>query len=298
MWVYIALLSAAFLGIYDVSKKSALKNNAVMPVLWFNTLFCSVLMTPFLIISHTTGWLDNTLFYLPDGTLQMHLHVFVKASIVLASWVCGYFGMKHLPITLYGPVNATRPILVLLGGLLIFQEKLNLYQWIGVIIAVISFYMLSVSGKKEGIDFKRNKWIICTILATLLGAVSAMYDKYLMGRFSNMFVQAWSNYYQLLIMTVLLFVLWYPQRRNSTPFRWKWSILQISLFLTAADYAYFFALTQADSMISIVSMIRRSSVIVSFLFGAMVFKEKNLKSKAVDLILVLFGLFFLFLGSL
>lgn len=298
MWVYIALLSAAFLGIYDVSKKSALKNNAVMPVLWFNTLFCSVLMTPFLIISHTTGWLDNTLFYLPDGTLQMHQHVFVKASIVLASWVCGYFGMKHLPITLYGPVNATRPILVLLGGLLIFQEKLNLYQWIGVIIAVISFYMLSVSGKKEGIDFKRNKWIICTILATLLGAVSAMYDKYLMGRFSNMFVQAWSNYYQLLIMTVLLFVLWYPQRRNSTPFRWKWSILQISLFLTAADYAYFFALTQADSMISIVSMIRRSSVIVSFLFGAMVFKEKNLKSKAVDLILVLFGLFFLLLGSL
>lgn len=158
--------------------------------------------------------------------------------------------------------------------------------------------MLSVSGKKEGIDFKRNKWIICTILATLLGAVSAMYDKYLMGRFSNMFVQAWSNYYQLLIMTVLLFVLWYPQRRNSTPFRWKWSILQISLFLTAADYAYFFALTQADSMISIVSMIRRSSVIVSFIFGAMVFKEKNLKSKAVDLILVLFGLFFLLLGSL
>lgn len=68
-------------------------------------------------------------------------------------------------------------------------------------------------------------------------------------------------------------------------------------FLSAADFVYFYALSLDGAMISIVSMVRRGSVLVSFIFGAMVFREKNLKSKAVDLVLVLIGMIFLYLGS-
>ncbi len=298
MWLGFALVSALFLGLYDVSKKQSLKDNAVIPVLWFNTLFCSLLMLPFTLLSWKTGVLDGSIFYVPTEGWELHRLLMLKAFIVLGSWIFGYFGMKHLPITLFGPINATRPIIVLLGGLLLFGERLNLYQWIGVIIAVISFYMLSVSGKKEGITFYRNKWVFCVIMATLLGAVSALFDKYLLGRFNNMFVQAWSNFYQLALMTVILFTLWWPTRKRTTPFQWKWPIIFIAVFLTLADYAYFVSLSQSASMVSIVSMIRRSSVIVSFLCGALLFREKNLRSKVIDLILVLLGLFFLLIGSL
>lgn len=298
MWLAFALVSALFLGLYDVAKKQSLKENAVIPVLWFNTLFCSLLMLPFTLLSATTGLLDGSIFYVPTAGWELHRLLMLKAFIVLGSWIFGYFGMKHLPITLFGPINATRPIIVLLGGLLLFGERLNLYQWIGVIIAVISFYMLSVSGKKEGISFTHNKWVFCVIMATLLGAVSALFDKYLLGRFNNMFVQAWSNFYQLALMTVILFSLWWPTRHKTTPFQWKWPIIFIAVFLTLADYAYFVSLAQSASMVSIVSMIRRSSVIVSFLCGALLFHEKNLKSKVIDLILVLLGLFFLLIGSL
>ncbi len=298
MWLAFALVSALFLGLYDVAKKQSLKENAVIPVLWFNTLFCSLLMLPFTLLSATTGLLDGSIFYVPSAGWELHRLLMLKAFIVLGSWIFGYFGMKHLPITLFGPINATRPIIVLLGGLLLFGERLNLYQWIGVIIAVISFYMLSVSGKKEGISFTHNKWVFCVIMATLLGAVSALFDKYLLGRFNNMFVQAWSNFYQLALMTVILFSLWWPTRHKTTPFQWKWPIIFIAVFLTLADYAYFVSLAQSASMVSIVSMIRRSSVIVSFLCGAILFHEKNLKSKVIDLILVLLGLFFLLIGSL
>ena len=298
MWLGFALVSALFLGLYDVSKKQSLKDNAVIPVLWFNTLFCSLLMLPFTLLSAKTGLLDGSIFYVPTAGWELHRLLMLKAFIVLGSWIFGYFGMKHLPITLFGPINATRPIIVLLGGLLLFGERLNIYQWIGVIIAVISFYMLSVSGKKEGITFYRNKWVFCVIMATLLGAVSALFDKYLLGRFNNMFVQAWSNFYQLGLMTVILFTLWWPTRRHTTPFQWKWPIIFIAVFLTLADYAYFVSLAQSASMVSIVSMIRRSSVIVSFLCGALLFHEKNLKSKVIDLLLVLLGLFFLLIGSL
>jgi transporter family protein len=298
MWLAFALVSALFLGLYDVAKKQSLKENAVIPVLWFNTLFCSLLMLPFTLLSWKTGVLDGSIFYVPTAGWELHRLLMLKAFIVLGSWIFGYFGMKHLPITLFGPINATRPIIVLLGGLLLFGERLNLYQWIGVIIAVISFYMLSVSGRKEGINFVHNKWVFCVIMATILGAVSALFDKYLLGRFNNMFVQAWSNFYQLALMTVILFTLWWPTRKRTTPFQWKWPIIFIAVFLTLADYAYFVSLASSASMVSIVSMIRRSSVIVSFLCGALLFHEKNLRSKVIDLLLVLLGLFFLLIGSL
>lgn len=299
MWLLLAFCSAALLGFYDVFKKKSLSNNAVLPILALNTLFSSIIFIPFILLSHfAPQMLQDSIFYVPDsGGWEVHKFILLKSFIVLSSWAFGYFGMKHLPLTIVGPINATRPVMTLVGAMLIFGERLNLYQWIGVFMAVISFFMLSRSGKKEGIDFKHDRWIWFVVLAAVLGAVSGLYDKYLMGRFNNMQVQAWYNIYQLFMMGGVLMFLWWPKRKTSTPFRWDWCIILISVFLSAADFVYFYALSMEDSMISIVSMVRRGSVVVSFLFGAMMFHEKNLKSKAIDLLLVLIGMFFLYLGS-
>lgn len=299
MWLLLAFCSAALLGFYDVFKKKSLSNNAVLPVLALNTLFSSIIFIPFILLSHfAPQMLQDSIFYVPDsGGWEVHKFILLKSFIVLSSWAFGYFGMKHLPLTIVGPINATRPVMTLVGAMLIFGERLNLYQWIGVFMAVISFFMLSRSGKKEGIDFKHDRWIWFVVLAAVLGAVSGLYDKYLMGRFNNMQVQAWYNIYQLFMMGGVLMFLWWPKRKTSTPFRWDWCIILISVFLSAADFVYFYALSMEDSMISIVSMVRRGSVVVSFLFGAMMFHEKNLRSKAIDLLLVLIGMFFLYLGS-
>ena len=298
MWLLLAFLSATLLGFYDVFKKKALKDNAVLPVLFFNTLFSSLIFLPFILLSaFAPGVLEGTMLDVPVVGWEVHKFIIIKSSIVLSSWILGYFGMKHLPITIVGPINATRPVMVLVGAMLVFGERLNLYQWIGVMLAIISFFMLSRSGKKEGIDFKHNKWILFIILAAVAGAVSGLYDKYLMKQLPPMVVQSWYNVYQMFIMCPILALLWWPKRKSSTPFRWDWAIIFISIFLCAADFVYFYALSYEDSMISIVSMVRRGSVIVSFLFGAMVFREKNLKSKAIDLILVLIGMIFLYLGT-
>lgn len=298
MWLTLAFCSAVLLGFYDVFKKHALRGNAVLPVLLLNTLFSSLIFLPFILLSY---WMPDRMaqypeLFVPQAGWEVHRYIILKSVIVLSSWICGYFGMKHLPITIVGPINATRPVLVLVGAMLLFGERLNLYQWIGVGLAAVSFMMLSRSGKKEGIDFGHNRWIFCIVLAAIIGAASGLYDKFLMKSLDPMLVQSWYNVYQLGIMGVLLFVLWWPKRRSS-PFYWHWSIPLISVFLCAADFVYFYALSQPDSMISIVSMVRRGSVIVSFMFGAMMFREKNLRSKAVDLLLVLLGMLFLYLGS-
>lgn len=298
MWLLLAFLSAALLGFYDAFKKQALKDNAVLPILFLNTVFSSLIFLPFILLSFLSpATLEGTLFQMPVAGWEAHRFIIVKSFIVLSSWVFGYFGMKHLPLTIVGPINATRPVMVLIGAMLVFGERLNLYQWIGVGLAICSFFLLSRSGKKEGIDFRHNKWILFIVLAAVAGAVSGLYDKYLMTRLHPMLVQSWYNLYQVFILCPMLLLLWYPKRKESTPFRWRWTILGISLFLSAADFVYFYALSYEDSMISIVSMVRRGSVIVSFLFGVLFFHEKNLKSKAIDLFLVLLGMFFLYLGS-
>ena len=298
MWLLLAFLSATLLGFYDAFKKQSLKNNAVLPVLFLNTIFSSLIFLPFILLSRfVPECLDGTIVNVPSAGWEEHNYIIIKSFIVLSSWIFGYFGMKHLPLTIVGPINATRPVMVLVGALILFGERLNTYQWIGVILAILSFFMLSRSGKKEGIDFKRNKWIFFVVMAAIMGAVSGLYDKYLMGRLNPMLVQSWYNIYQVFIMCPIILLLWMPKRKESTPFRWTWTIIFISIFLSAADFAYFYALSYDDSMISIVSMVRRGSVLVSFTFGALFFKEKNLKSKAIDLLLVLMGMFFLYLGS-
>ena len=298
MWLLLAFTSAALLGFYDVFKKKALHNNAVLPVLGLNTIFSSLIFLPFIVLSAIgVGITSESMFYVPEAGWDVHKFILLKSFIVLSSWIFGYFGMKHLPITIVGPINATRPVMVLVGAMLIFGERLNLYQWIGVLLAIFSFFLLSRSGKKEGIDFGKNKWILFIILAAIMGAISGLYDKYLMKQLHPMLVQSWYNIYQVFIMCPILALLWWPKRKTTTPFRWSWAIIFISIFLCAADFAYFYALSYQDSMISIVSMVRRSSVIVSFAVGAMVFHEKNLRSKAIDLVLILIGMIFLYIGT-
>lgn len=298
MWLALGLLSALLLGIYDVSKKVSLQGNAVIPVLFSSILFSCSILLPFLVISNVKPeLLQDTPFFVPAVDFRTHMFLVLKAVIVLSSWLFAYFAMKHLPITLASPIKATQPVWVVLGGVLIFGEKLSGFQTAGVAITLVSFFMFSFAGKKEGFSIGSNKWIWFIILATLTGAVSGLYDKYLLRQFNSMAVQTYYTFYQAIIMGFITLFLWYPTRKKTTPFVFRWSIAFISLFLVTADFAYFYALSIPDSLISVVSTIRRAGVVVPFLYGAIIMRDKNLKLKIIDMIGVIIGMIFLFLGS-
>ena len=303
MWIAFAFLSAILLGFYDVSKKISLKDNAIIPVLFLNTLFCSLLFVPFIALSGNAIGSDAFL-YVPQTSLHEQVFIMLKAVIVLSSWILGYKAIKHLPLTIVGPINATRPVMVLVGALLLYGERLNQWQWAGVALSNVSFFMLSRSGRKEGIKFSHNKWIAFLIAAAVLGACSGLYDRLILAPVSEgglglhrMTVQAYYNFYQCILMFVAMLTMWLPKRRSSTPLKWHWAIPVISIFLSAADLAYFYALTKPDAMIAVVSMIRRGSVVVSFCIGSIFLHEKNLRSKFTDVILILLSMLMLYLGS-
>lgn len=304
MWLAYAFLSAALLGCYDVFKKQALRHFDVVPVLFLNTFFCSLIFLLPVVLSAFGRLAEGHLLYVPAAGWDVQKYVILKSCIVLSSWYFGYLGMKHLPLTLVGPINATRPVMVLLGALLFFGEQLNLWQWAGVLLSILGFFLLSRSGRKEGIDFRHNRWIACVVAAAVLGALSGLYDKYLMASpeaggvgLNRMVVQSYYNFYQCGMMG--LFYLsggsWsrlLPALRGGGAY-----ILLVSVFLSLADFSYFFALSLPGALVSVVSMVRRSSVIVSFLVGAYFFHEHNLRSKAFDLVLLLLAMLCLWIGS-
>ena len=287
MWWLLAFGSAALLGGYDSFKKISLKDNAIIPVLCLNTVLCALVFSPWLFETGFFGW-------------GVQIYVIGKSALVLSSWMAGYAAMKHLPLTIVGPVNATRPMLVLVGAIFLFGEKLNLLQWAGVLLAIIAYFLMRLTGKKEGFQ-AGNKWIVCLILAVILGAASGLYDKFLMSPaylgLPRMFVLSWYSLYQAIMMLLVTMLLWWPNRKKTTPFHWNWGIPFISIFLCGADYLYLQALSQPEALIAVVSMIRRGSVLVSFAIGALILKEKNLKAKALDLGLLLLSMLLLYLGS-
>lgn len=298
MWVLFAFLSAALLGVYDVFKKISLDANAVIPVLFLNVVFCCAIFAPLMVVSTVAPELtEGTLFYMPRLTAHQHALLALKAVIVLSSWITAYYALKHLPITIASPIKATQPILTLVCAMLVFGERLNAFQWAGVVVSVVSFFMLSQSSKKEGIQFAHNRWVWLMVASIMMGTVSGLYDKWLMTQVDRMNTQVWYNYYQLLIMGAILLLIWLPTRKKTTPFRWSWAIPLISVFLTAADFFYYLALADGASMIAIVSLVRRSSVAVSFTLGALYFKERNLRAKAIDLLMVLLGMLLIFIGT-
>ena len=291
MWLILAICSAVGLGFYDIMKKLSVRDNNVLTVLLLNTFFGTILMSPVIISGLTHG------YYGFDNTVNGHLLIGLKAVIVLSSWILGYFAIKHLPLTIQGPVNATRPVIVLVGALLIFGERLNYIQWCGILLGFASLFFISRIGAKEGFSLKHSRWLWMSIGATLLGAVSALYDKYLLQFYRPLEVQAWYSLYQTIIMLILVKVLSGSGAAGATPFKWRWTILFISIFLTGADLAYFYSLSLPDSMISVVSMIRRGSVLVSFVYGVAVLHEKHIRQKLIDLGLLLVRVGLLVAGS-
>ncbi|UXP32351.1 EamA family transporter [Reichenbachiella agarivorans] len=298
MWVILGVLSLLALGVYDILKKVSLNDNAVLPVLFFSTVFSALLFVPPWIMSYTVDGFDQyDHFYIPPVDLHVHLLIVIKVLIVVSSWILSFLALKNLPISIVSPIRSTGPIWTLMGAIMIYGETLNQFQWIGMMVALIFFYFFSIAGNKEGVNFKTNKWVWFILLATLIGTVSTLYDKFLIANYNRLAIQAYFSFYQVPIMALVLLIFWYPKREKYTPFRWKYTIPFIGIVLVLGDFAYFYALTFEDSLVSILSLLRRSSVIISFAAGAILFKEKNILHKSLILLGIIIGIVLIMVGS-
>jgi bacterial/archaeal transporter family protein len=297
IWVLLALFSATLLGVYDVFKKYSLKDNTVIPVLFFSTLTSAIIFTPVVIYGTLGNPEKGSLLDFSQIPLQAHLYFFIKSMVVGSSWILAYFAMKNLPITIASPIRSSGPLWTLVGALVIFSEHLNVWQWIGLTTTIFFYYLFGLSGLKEGISFRTNKWVLYMTLSTIVGSISSLFDKFLVMHYNRLAIQAWYHIYMVPLMLALMMLVWYPNRKKYTPFQWRYTIPLIGICLTSADFIYFWALSHPGALIAIISTVRRGSVLVSFSLGAVIFKEKNIKTKAIILAGILLGIAIIIIGG-
>jgi bacterial/archaeal transporter family protein len=296
-WIAASLLSALFLGVYELFSKHAVRDNAVVPVLFFSTATGALVWVGLLAVqAMQPGLLPSSLVTDPLSATQ-HLRLALKSAIVAASWIFTYFALKHLPLSLGSPIRATSPLWTLAGAVLILGERPSFLQVVGILITLTSFVGLSMAGAREGVHFHKNKWVIFLVLGTLFGAASSLYDRFLLGRlhFSVPTVQAWFSIY-LVILFLPLAIGWKRRWWTRQEFHWRWSIPFIALSLLAADYIYFSALRQPEALVSIVMSLRRASALVGFGGGLLLFKEKHGLRKLPAVIGILAGIALAVLG--
>ncbi len=298
MWVVLSLISAVLLGFYDIFKKRSVVGNAILPVLFYSTMISGLMFVPFVLLSHFKPYIFEGVFmqklFIEPMTWQQHLFILGKTAILLCSWMFSYSAMKYLPITVVGPVNQLRPAISVILLFLIFQEKLSWLQWVGLVLAIVSFYLMNRSGKLEGIKFKSNKWVFMLLASAVLVALSGVYDKFLLSYIdkpmSPSTIQAWYTIYDFIMMAVLFSFIWLPKRK-SQPFEWRWGIVAMTVFVTVADVIYLTGLKQDAAVVVLIPLILYGvRLVVSFVYGIFGFKEVNIRSKIIPLLMVLAAL--------
>ncbi len=282
MWI---LLSAVFLVLYDIAKKSSVRGNAVLPVLLCSTCFGC---TAFLSGLALTGELSPSLAAVTRETAALAA---AKSVIVAASWVFTFTALRTLPVTIATPIRASAPAIVFVAAFFVYGERPTPVQLVGMAAVFAGYFAFSWAGRGEGIDFLRNKAVWCAFAGMICSAMSSMWDKYVF-QCRGADVEAVQLVFQLGLVCVyaLLFAGRAALRLHGDRFEWRWSIPLVGVLLAAADWLCFTGLAIPDVPISVASLMRRFSVVLTFVFGARFFHETNLRRKALALALLLVGI--------
>jgi transporter family protein len=300
MWIWLGLVSMLFLGVYDLCKKHALTDNAVLPTLFFSNLAGICLTVPVILASKWVPEFTQYVgIYVSPLTMQEHGILMFKSLIVGTSWVCAFFAMKHLPISIVSPVRASGPLWTLMGAIVLFQEMPSLMQWVGMGLIFTGYFGFSILGREEGIHFHRSKWVGLIFLATLIGTCSTLMDKWLiqLQSFEPIQVLVWYSLYNFIFFIIVNALFWFPKRKKTTPFKWRWTVPMIGILLVFSDWVYFVAVGDPEALIVILSVLRRCSVLVGFFVGAVIFKEVNKRKKAWVLLGIMVGVLLIILAG-
>ena len=281
MWALLAVFSAVLLGLYDVAKKKALQQNGIFAVLLVATALSTLFVSPFLRL----------------GPAADHLRLALKAVLVTASWVSGMVGLKLLPLTTVSTLKGSRPVFVVLFSIILFGEKLNWMQWAGIAVVLCALWLLGRTSRSDATQQARRKGFIFMGISIVTGVCSALYDKHIIAGMEPMFVQSWTNLFITLILAAIVGVKGLIEGDKRERIRWDWTLLVVAVLITGADALYFFSLKQPGALLSVISVVRRASVLVTFIVGAILFKEGNISRKALNMLLMAAGVALLLIGS-
>ena len=286
-WVLWILASSVFLAFYDLSKKASVRGNAVLPVLLVSTFFGACV---YVTVLAGAGGIGSVM----DVSARDFALICVKSLIVAKSWVLTYCALRTLPITVATPIRASAPALVFIAAFFLYGEHPTLVQGAGMVLVFLGYWMFSWAGRHEGIDFLRSHAVWFAVGGMCMSALSSLWDKFILQRCSIP-VEPMQFWFQIGLVAIyaVLFALQRILKLDHDAFKWRWTIPATGVLLVAADWLYFHGLAIPDVSISVGSLMRRFSVVITFVLGAVFFHERNLRRKGLALAAILVGVILL-----
>ena len=290
-WASWVLASAVLLALYDLAKKASVGANAVLPVLLASTAFGFA--------AYVAGLLATGHFRALGAVSGAAVSLGIAKSVIVGtSWVFTFCALRTLPITIATPIRASAPALVLLIAVPLYGETPSPLQGVGMAAVFAGYFAFSWAGRHEGIDFFRSRAVWCAIAGAVLSAVSSIWDKYVFQ------VRAMPVEQVQLVFQAGLVAFYAPAlaasralRLGRDAFEWRWTIPLVGILLAGADWLYFKGVAHPGSPISAASLMRRLSVVLTFLLGARFFHETNLVRKGIALAAIVIGVSLLALAS-
>ena len=287
MWTAWILSSSVFLALYDVSKKASVRDNAVLPVLLVSSAAGAAVYVSALGMA---GGISSALA-VSAGDLVLAL---TKSVIVGTSWVLTYCALRTLPVTIATPIRASSPALVFIVAFFLYGERPTIAQGLGMLLVFAGYWAFGWAGKHEGIDFFRSRAVWFAVGGMCMSAVSSLWDKFILQKCA-LDVETMQFWFQLGLVAMYAVLLAVqriaPFRRDE--FEWRWTIPLTGALLVAADWLYFNGLAIPDVSIAAGSLLRRFSVVITFVLGAIFFHERNLRRKGIALASILAGVILL-----
>ncbi len=284
-WIAFGILAGIVLGFYDYWTKKAMEGNGVFAVVFWSSMFGAAAWLPFFtpLTASSSFHVDIAQTNFADQIL-----ILVKGLAMTASWLFAYFSVRELPMSFSGAVRASGPIWTLLGGMVVFGEFLSPIQLTAVFVSVLAYYILSRIGKSEGISALRSLPLAMMLIATILSAMTTVYDKYIvqMIGLASGEIQAWSAIHRFLMAGVVFgFVAW---KQEAVPsLQWSIWIPLTGLSWVIAEWIYFLAIADPAANVTYLSIFRRTSLVVGFLLSVTLIGERNVGKKSIVIALIL-----------
>ena len=275
IWILYIVIYSLLKGSRDGMKKAALKKSSAGEILFFYTLIGFVFTLPN--IKEAFQLAPIYIFY-----------IFLKSAVVCTAWIFAFLALKSMSVSLYGIMDLSRMVFSTMLGVFVLGESFTLNKAIGVVLVIAGLMMVNAK-KSSSSKAVTIPVLVAALLNCFFNAVSGTMDKVLMRYMQSTQLQFWFMLFMTLIYGVILIIR--KEKISLKNLKSNYWIPIMSISLIVGDKLLFEANANPASEVTLMTVIKQSSVIVTVLTGWLVFKEKHILYKLMCASIVLTGIF-------
>lgn len=272
-WIIFTLVFGICKGIREGIKKKALEKSSTFEVLFFYTLIGFIIVIP----------TAKDVFSIP---WQYYFFILVKALLVFTAWTCSFNSIQHMPVSLYGVMDTSRVVFSTLMGITFMGERTSIGQLTGLVLVILGLVLVSINRKND--KKVSRKYLLLTLTACLFNATSGVLDKWLTMTVTSGQLQFWF----MLYLTAMygLYIVFSGTKLSIKSLKTNYWIVILAVIFIIGDRALFIANENPDSLVTIMILIKQSSVLAAILAGRIMFKEKGTLRRTLCALLVILGI--------